>query len=161
MTTREAARRWAATWAQAWPAADVAAIAALYAPAATFYSHPFRKPQSPAEYAEWAFSDQDAAACRFGEPVVDGARAAVDWWVVARTDPCTLVLRTDRWFCGEAWLGYRVVTGDQPRVEQVGALRSKGLLGVVYWRLVWPIHLVVFEIMAKRQATVKKEAARS
>jgi hypothetical protein len=82
VTAREAARRWAATWAQAWPAADVAAIAALYAPAATFYSHPFRKPQSPAEYAEWAFSDQDAAACRFGEPVVDGARAAVDWWAV-------------------------------------------------------------------------------
>ena len=91
--------------------------------------------------------------------VVEGAR--VDWWDVARADRCTLVLRTDRWFCGEAWLGYRVVAGDDPKVEQVGALRSKGLLGVVYWRLVWPIHLVVFEVMAKRQATVKKEAAAS
>jgi hypothetical protein len=89
--------------------------------------------------------------------VVEGAR--VDWWEVAQADPGVLVLRTDRWFCGEAWLGYRVTAGDEPRVEQVGALRTKGLLGVVYWRLVWPIHLVVFEVMAKRQAVVKKEAA--
>jgi len=93
------------------------------------------------------------------------------------TDRCRLVLRTSRWFCGEAWLGYRVLAGDGagagaggdgarggigdggPRVEQVGALRSKGLLGLVYWRLVWPIHVVVFEVMAKQQASVKMEAA--
>lgn len=30
----------------------------------------------------WAFEDQRSAECRFGEPVVDGARAAVDWWGV-------------------------------------------------------------------------------
>ena len=41
----------------------------------------------PAEYAAWAFADQAAAECRFGAPVVDGARAAVDWWaVVTSTD---------------------------------------------------------------------------
>lgn len=91
--------------------------------------------------------------------VVVGAR--VDWWEVVRAEPGTLVLRTDRWFCGEAWLGYQVTEGEQPTVEQVGALRSKGLLGVVYWRLVWPVHLVVFEVMAKRQAGVKKDAAES
>jgi hypothetical protein len=39
-------------------------------------------PQGPAEYAAWAFADQQAAECRFGEPVVDGDRAAVDWWAV-------------------------------------------------------------------------------
>jgi hypothetical protein len=47
-----------------------------------FYSHPFRDRQGPAEYTAWAFADQGAAECRFGEPVVDGARAAVDWWAV-------------------------------------------------------------------------------
>jgi SnoaL-like domain len=82
MDTREAAGRWAAVWAQAWPLADVDAIAGLYAADAVFYSHPFRKPQPPAEYASWAFEDQEAAECRFGEPVVDGVRAAVDWWAV-------------------------------------------------------------------------------
>ena len=78
-----------------------------------------------------------------------------------RADRDSLVPRTDRWFCGEAWLGHRVVAGEEPRVEQVGSLRSKGLVGVVCWRVLWPVHLVVFEVMAKEQASVKKEAARS
>jgi hypothetical protein len=65
----------------------VAAIAALYAADAEFYSHPFRERRGPAEYAAWAFEDQRSAECRFGEPLVDGNRAAVDWWaVVVSTD---------------------------------------------------------------------------
>jgi hypothetical protein len=47
-----------------------------------FYSHPFRPQQGLREYVAWAFADETAAECRFGEPVVDGARAAVDWWAV-------------------------------------------------------------------------------
>jgi ketosteroid isomerase-like protein len=74
-----AARRWAATWSRAWPEADSEAIAALYAPDAVFYSHPFRARQGPKEYVEWAFADQEEAECRFGEPVVSGDRAACDW----------------------------------------------------------------------------------
>ncbi len=73
-------------WARAWPGADVDAIAALYARDAVFYSHPFRDHQEPSEYAEWAFEDQEAAECRFGEPVVDGMRAAVDWWAVVTSN---------------------------------------------------------------------------
>jgi hypothetical protein len=69
-------------WAEAWPVADVDTIAGLYAPDATFYSHPFRARQAPADYVTWAFEDQESAECRFGEPVVDGERAAVDWWAV-------------------------------------------------------------------------------
>ena len=41
----------------------------------------------PFEYVAWAFGEQSAAECRFGAPIVDGARAAVDWWgVVTSTD---------------------------------------------------------------------------
>jgi len=47
-----------------------------------FYSHPFRDIQTPHDYATWAFGDQSSAVCRFGEPVVAGERAAVDWWAV-------------------------------------------------------------------------------
>jgi hypothetical protein len=113
----------------------------------------------------WAWRLRIALGRPFGErlalhrpaEVVEGAQ--VDWWVVVHADDSSLVLRTVEWFCGEAWLGYRLVDDGGPRIEQVGALRSKGLLGLVYWRAVWPIHLVVFEVMAKRQATVKKRAA--
>lgn len=82
MDTEAAARRWADTWARAWPAAEVGAIARLYHPDAVFYSHPFRVRQHPEEYVEWVFSDQASAECRFGEPVLSGDRAAVDWWAV-------------------------------------------------------------------------------
>jgi SnoaL-like domain len=77
-----AARRWAEVWSRAWPVADTDAIAALYAKNAIFYSHPFRAPQTPAEYVTWAFAEQAAAECRFGEPVAADDRAAVDWWAV-------------------------------------------------------------------------------
>jgi len=74
-------------WAAAWPNADTEAVVALYAEGAAFWSHPHRLRQEPAEYAAWAFGDQAAAECRFGTPVVEGARAAVDWWsVVTSTD---------------------------------------------------------------------------
>jgi hypothetical protein len=69
MDAAAAADRWTTTWARAWPAADADAIAALYAPDAVFYSHPFRERQGPREYVEWVFADQAEAECRFGAPV--------------------------------------------------------------------------------------------
>jgi len=87
MTTEAAARRWADVWSRAWPAADAGAIAALYAPDAVFYSHPFRARQPPREYVESVFAEQAEAECRFGEPLVGADRAAVDWWgVITSTD---------------------------------------------------------------------------
>jgi SnoaL-like domain len=82
MTTEDAARRWTEVWARAWVEADVEAIAALYAPDALFYSHPFRDPQPPREYVEGVFADQAEAECRFGQPIVEDDRAAADWWGV-------------------------------------------------------------------------------
>jgi len=98
----EPARAWVDVWERAWPAADVEAIAGLYAKNAVFYSHPFRNPQAPGEYAAWAFADQAQAECRFGAPVVAGDRAAVDWCAVmtnkggdAETIAGTSLLRFD------------------------------------------------------------------
>jgi len=85
--TQTAARTWVDVWALGWPARDVKAITALYTDDAVFYSHPFREHQSPRDYVVWAFDDQAEAECRFGEPVVAGDRAAVDWWaVITSTD---------------------------------------------------------------------------
>ncbi len=77
--------------------------------------------------------------------------AQVDWWTVADYGDHHIVLRTEQWFCGEAWLGYRISTGPGAKLQQVGALRAKGLLGWAYWRAVYPIHLVVFRVMARKQ----------
>ena len=82
MDARLAAQRWADTWATAWMAKDAEAVASLYAEGAAFRSHPFRELQHPRAYAEWAFSEQDAAECWFGTAVVDGNRATVEYWAV-------------------------------------------------------------------------------
>lgn len=80
--TRVAARRWVDVWSAAWPRGDTDGVAAVYAAGAYFLSHPFRDPDVPRRYAAWAFAEQASAVCRFGEPIVEGDRAAVDWWAV-------------------------------------------------------------------------------
>jgi uncharacterized protein YbjT (DUF2867 family) len=76
--------------------------------------------------------------------------AQTDWWTVTRADEDLLVLSTKDWFCGEGWLGYRVASSPL-RLEQVAAFRPKGLLGLAYWRMLWPVHWVVFRAMARGQ----------
>ena len=86
--------------------------------------------------------------------VEPGARA--DWWTVEVKNESTLVLGTTSWFCGEAWLGYRISDADEaarPQVQQVGALRPKGVVGFAYWMVLWPLHQVVFRAMAYRRAS--------
>jgi ketosteroid isomerase-like protein len=84
LDTEAAVRRWIDAWERAWPAADPAPLADVYAEDAVFRSEPFRALQSPRHYAEWIFSEQDEADCRFGEPLVIGDRAVVEYWGVVR-----------------------------------------------------------------------------
>jgi hypothetical protein len=79
MDTREAAERWRQTWEWGWRAHEAANIVALYAEGAYFQSHPFRDPQSPRDYIEPTLDEEESAECEFGEPIVDGDRAAVGW----------------------------------------------------------------------------------
>jgi SnoaL-like domain len=79
METRAAAERWREVWARGWRAHDAEEILALYAPEAYFQSHPFRKTQTPADYIEPTLAEEESAECEFGEPIVDGHRAAVEW----------------------------------------------------------------------------------
>lgn len=103
MDTLEAARRWAQTWETAWPAHDAGAIAALYAEGAAYRSSPFREPEQGGArgYVGRAFTGESDVRCRFGPPMVDGQRAAVEWWasMVADGEEATLagttVLRFD------------------------------------------------------------------
>src|SRR5262245_23323028 len=84
METREAAERWRDVWAQGWSEHRTDEILALYAESATLQSHPFREPVPPADYIDPTFGEEESAECRFGEPIVDGDRAAVEWSAVTR-----------------------------------------------------------------------------
>jgi|SRR5690242_10339395 len=83
---------------------------------------------------------------------------AVDWWVVARSVPGELVLRDRSWVPGEAWLGYRVGAG---RLLTVGAMRTRGVVGLLYWTLLRPIHRRVFVAMAHERVRRAVRAQRS
>ena len=84
METRDAAQRWADTWRQSWNANDTDAIVALYAPGATYAVSPFREPnigpQGAQSYLARVLAEESNVDARFGNPIVDGARAAVQWW---------------------------------------------------------------------------------
>jgi hypothetical protein len=79
MDPREAAERWRGTWERGWRAHDADEILGLYAPEAYFQSHPFRQAQTPSDYILPTLAEEEEAACEFGEPIVDGYRAAVEW----------------------------------------------------------------------------------
>jgi len=79
MDTREAAERWRDVWARGWREHDADSILALYAPDATQQSHPFRAVVRPADYIVPTLEAEGSAECRFGPPIVDGDRAAVEW----------------------------------------------------------------------------------
>lgn len=55
-------------------------------PDAVFVSHPFRGAQAPADYAAWAFSDEESAEFRFGEPVIGDGEAAIEYWAAIRRE---------------------------------------------------------------------------
>src|SRR5919109_1831393 len=82
METEAAARAWVEGWRRAWPARDVDGIASMYADGTVFSSYPFRAADTARSYAERAFGEEDLVRAWFGEPVVSGDRAAVEYWAV-------------------------------------------------------------------------------
>jgi ketosteroid isomerase-like protein len=84
LETEAAARRWRDTWERAWPTKDVDAIVALYSDDVLYRALVFREPDvghaGVRRYLEENFGVEEDIECRFGEPVVGGDRAAVEWW---------------------------------------------------------------------------------
>jgi len=79
----DAARRWMDAWERSWRAKDADLLEPVYAAGAVFRSHPFREPQPPLDYARWAYSEEEGEPeVWFGEPLVNGDRAAIEWWAV-------------------------------------------------------------------------------
>jgi hypothetical protein len=84
--------------------------------------------------------------------------AEVDWWTVAGHDDRMLVLRSRGWFPGDGWIGWRM---DGDRLVQVGAFRPRGVPGFLYWKLLVPVHRVVFRRMADHRAATTAGRARA
>jgi hypothetical protein len=84
MDAETAARGRADTWSRAWPQRDAEAIAALYADTVVYRSPAFREPDLGLAGVRRYLAEQLPAEhnieCWFGQPIVSGARAAVEWW---------------------------------------------------------------------------------
>lgn len=93
---RAAAQRWASTWQRGWEERNVEAVLTLYAPNCEYWTEPFREANrgldGAREYVSQAFASEHTVTAWFGEPVVDGDRAAVSWWATQIEDgkPVTL-----------------------------------------------------------------------
>lgn len=78
------AQKWAEAWRTGWPAKEVESMAAFYAPEATYLSVPFREPDLGVDgvrsYLTREFGVESEIECWFATPVVEGKRAAIEWW---------------------------------------------------------------------------------
>ncbi len=80
---------------------------------------------------------------------------SIDFWRVLRADKeeADLVLFSVMKVPGEAWLEFKLERkGDRWVLVQVATFRPRGILGRLYWYLLWPIHFFIFRKMASGMA---------
>jgi uncharacterized protein YndB with AHSA1/START domain len=80
---------------------------------------------------------------------------AVDFWRVEAVEPDRLLrLRAEMKVPGRAWLEFRVepVNPGASRLTQTAFFAPRGLSGLLYWYLLYPIHALIFSEMAKQLA---------
>ena len=76
---------------------------------------------------------------------------ALDFWRVERVDrPSLLRLRAEMKLPGLAWLEFHVEKKDgATELKQVATFAPRGLLGHLYWWIIWPLHGFIFPSMAR------------
>jgi uncharacterized protein (TIGR02246 family) len=119
MLTDDQIRHWIEAYGKAWRDKDADAVAALFTHDALYLSKPTEPPHKGQEgirrYWRQATRTQRDLDLRFGDPIVAGNRAAVEWWAIMR-DPdwgprrpddavtlpgCLLLRFTPRGLCAE------------------------------------------------------------
>lgn len=88
-------------------------------------------------------------------PTETGVGEALDFWRVQEYIPGQkLVLRAEMRVWGRAWLEFRVepIDGNRSRLLQTARYYPRGLMGLVYWYGVYPIHALIFRGMAREIA---------
>ncbi len=84
---------------------------------------------------------------------------ALDFWRVEEIVPGRLLrLRGELKLPGKAWLEYRVLPEKgESRLIQTAYFEPKGLPGLAYWYLLYPVHVAIFRgmlrVLAERAAT--------
>lgn len=77
----------------------------------------------------------------------------VDFWRVLLADKVNkrLLLYAEMKLPGEAWLEFKIVERHNKKfLSQIATFRPNGVWGRLYWYLMWPFHLFIFNGMAKR-----------
>ena len=78
---------------------------------------------------------------------------ALDFWRVEAVEPDRLLrLRAEMKLPGRAWLQYEAVKVDdsQTLLTQTAFFASKGLFGLLYWYLLYPMHGLIFSGMIQK-----------
>ncbi|MDX1416367.1 MAG: DUF2867 domain-containing protein, partial [Candidatus Promineifilaceae bacterium] len=79
----------------------------------------------------------------------------LDFWRVEKVEPGRLLrLRAEMKLPGRGWLQFEVREGKQghSRLVQTAYFASKGLSGLMYWYLLYPVHALIFSRMIKEIA---------
>lgn len=82
------------------------------------------------------------------EPVVGDE---IDWWRVEKVVPHRqLRLKAEMKLPGRAWLGFELTPEDEGTVlRQTAIFDPRGVIGLLYWYLVYPAHAIVFAGMLR------------
>jgi uncharacterized protein YbjT (DUF2867 family) len=115
-------------------------------------------------YMDWAwqirgFLDRlcGGVGMRRGRRDPEGLRAgdSLDFWRVEMVEPGKLIrLRAEMKVPGRAWLEFeaRSETPGSTLLLQSAFFEPKGLLGLLYWYVLYPIHSLIFSGLARRVA---------
>jgi uncharacterized protein YbjT (DUF2867 family) len=92
------------------------------------------------------------------DPEIPLPGSTLDFWRVERYEPGRLLrLYAEMRVPGRAWLEFLAEPdGPATRLRQTAQFEPRGLSGLLYWYLLWPIHEVMFRGMLRRIAAVAK-----
>jgi hypothetical protein len=84
---------------------------------------------------------------------------ALDFWRVEVAEPPTLLcLRAEMRLPGRAWLHWEILPdSDGSRLVQTAVFAPVGLAGIIYWKLLYPIHTIIFSALVRAIAREAEE----
>ena len=134
-TTRLVVNRWIRNYTKAWLKKDAKAITSLFTEDAAYHSHPFRPVnqgrKSILDYTLGALDVGQVYEVRFGKPVVEGSRAAVEYWTTMKEKVedvtltgCMMLHFAKNGLCKELHDYWVLQTGKQQAPTQLGPLKT-------------------------------------